>query len=122
MGAEVSLDAVCRIPSAFYGGRKSFVAVVRDTGVHPQRAALNAEALTPILRSDPSLIEGWLRWSMNKRVSSGWYFVAESGGYIVGYFPGGECLRFSEAAPACAEFIVREVGETLRSNFRWSGP
>ena len=108
MGSAKSLDAVCRIPSVFYRGGLSFVQIVRDSGV--SKDDLSKETLVQVLGSDPCLVNDWLRWSMDKRVSSGWFFKQEENGYLVGFYPDGQHLFFEDAATACSEFIVNEVG------------
>jgi hypothetical protein len=59
---------------------------------------------------------------MNKRTSSGWYFQRVQGAYVVGFYPDGEPLRFEDASRGCAEFIIREVGQVMRSNHRLERP
>jgi hypothetical protein len=65
-----------------------------------------------VLRADPALIDGWLLWSKNKRVSSGWYIERDGDGCVVGYFPKGKRLRFDDVPLGCAKFILLEVGLT----------
>ena len=103
------VEAVCRIPASFYGGNKSFTQLVRESGI-AEAGGSTVDALASVLRAEPGLIDGWLRWSENKRVSSGWYFMLNGGACVVGYYPNGERLRFDDAALACAKFILREVG------------
>jgi hypothetical protein len=116
---QTPLAAVCTIAASFYAGsNKSFVELVRESHVADCLAEFTSDALVPLLSADPALIEGWLLWSTNKRVSSGWYFQHTQGAYIVGFYPSGETLRFENASRGCAEFIVREVGQVMRSNQR----
>jgi hypothetical protein len=120
---QTPLAAVCSIATSFYAeGGKSFIELVRASGVADLGATFTTNALVPLLEANPSLIEGWLLWSMIKRVSSGWYFQRAQGGYVVGFYPDGEPLRFEEASRGCAEFIIREVGQVLRSNPRLERP
>lgn len=123
MPNETPLAAVCSIATSFYSeGNKSFVQLVRESKIAECLPEFTSDTLVPLLSADPALIEGWLFWSMNKRVSSGWYFQRAQGAYIVGFYPGGETLRFEDASRGCAEFIVREVGQVMRSNQRLERP
>ena len=123
MSHQTPLAAVCSIASSFYAATgKSFIQLVRESGVEDCGAAFTSDALIPLLQADPALIEGWLLWSMNKRTSSGWYFQRAQGAYVVGFYPDGEPLRFEDASRGCAEFIVREVGHVMRSNHRLERP
>jgi hypothetical protein len=83
---------------------KSFIQLLHESGVEDCRAAITSDALIPLLKADPALIEGSLLWSMNKRTSSGWYFQRAQGAYVVGFYPDGEPLRFEDASRGCAEF------------------
>jgi hypothetical protein len=109
---QTPVEAICRLPASFYAGNKSFTQLVRESGITDPTSGATAEALASALRADPALIDGWLLWSQNKRVSSGWYFERDGGGCTVGYFPKGKRLRFDDVALGCAEFILLEVGLT----------
>ncbi|HSQ32230.1 MAG TPA: hypothetical protein VLN49_20385, partial [Gemmatimonadaceae bacterium] len=71
--------------------------------------------LAEYLRAHPSTIDTWLRYSADKRTSSGWYFVHESA-WFVGYVGSSDTLdrgvaaeSFDDPATACAMFILREL-------------
>jgi hypothetical protein len=84
--------------------------LVHESGIgNPAINFAIADAL-PVLERDPSLIESWLLWSTNKRVSSGWSFQQDGPNFVVALHPSGEHLVFQHAALACANFIVKEVG------------
>jgi hypothetical protein len=104
-----ALDAICRVPDSFRAaGNKSFVELVREAGLDPG-ASLGAHELVPLLKSNPALIKSWMRWSADKRVSSGWYFVSEGALFVVGYYPWRDRQVFEDPAHACAEFIIKET-------------
>ena len=109
MGPEIVVERLCNLPENFYGGNKSPVQLVAESGIAQYASALSVEAVSTYLSLHPELVAQWLRWSEDKRVSSGWYFMRESDKYIVGYYPKGETLSFADALPACAAFIIREV-------------
>jgi hypothetical protein len=84
---------------------------VEAAGIVKHPSALTVESLLSYLKEHPELIGAWMAWSADKRVSSGWYFIASrTGGFEVGYYPPGERLQFGQIDRACAEFIVRELG------------
>ena len=105
---------ICRLPIDFYCGTKSMVQLVADSGIEAQPTALSVVNLTKYIGTNPEIVESWLRWSENKRVTSGWFFSRHGDRFDVGFYPKGKVLAFSEPTVACAEFIVREV-EILRA-------
>lgn len=102
---------ICDLPLRFKARRTvSVVQLVDESGYRAAPTELTVDAVSAHLREHPQLIEAWLRYSEDKRRSSGWYVTRRSSDtFEVGYYPGGE--RFSVVSPtsACAEFIVREV-------------
>ena len=102
-----ALQSICRLPAAFTRGDQSLVELVQTSGV--SKSGLEAAALCNILATDQSLVEAWLLWSANKRVTSGWYFRRQAGGYVVGFHPNGERKVFDNGAAGCAAFIIQEV-------------
>jgi hypothetical protein len=70
---------------------------------------LTVDRLLPYLTAHPDLCEHWLRWSADKRVTSGWYFTRDGADFVVGFYPPGEVLNFHDPTVACAEYVVREV-------------
>lgn len=103
------LEQICDMPVAFKLGSKSAIQLLEESGYFEMPNELTIEALVAFIGSHPNVILAWLKWSEDKRVSSGWYFVWKAGGYIVGHFPNGPQLPFSDGVQACAEFVVREV-------------
>ena len=112
MPKQTPAEAVCRLPASFYAGEKSFTQLVRESGIADPASGASADALASVLRAEPALIDGWLLWSQDKRVSSGWYFERDGDGCAVGYFPEGKRVRFDDVALGCAQFIPLEVGLT----------
>jgi hypothetical protein len=88
----------------------SVVSLVDESGYRDAPTALKVEAVAAYLAQHPALVDAWIGYSEDKRVSSGWYVVASPGErFEVGYYPKGETLYFEDRDRACAEFIVREV-------------
>jgi hypothetical protein len=104
---------LCRLPIDFYQGSKSMAQLAADSGIGEYPYALTVENAAGYVSAHPEVIEMWLRWSANKRVTSGWYLRRNANQFDVGYFPNGEVFTFSDPAVACAEFVVREVGALI---------
>jgi hypothetical protein len=104
------LDRICRLPTDFHRGSKSAHQLVHEAGI--ERSSLSAASVASVLRSNPTLVDEWLRWSEDQRSTSGYYFLEEQGQYVVGRHPGGEFAAFDDRIAACAEFIVKWVGLT----------
>jgi hypothetical protein len=102
---------VCEIATRFKArGDVSVLKLVDESGYRSSPTALSADAVTSYLARHQALVDAWIGYSEDKRVSSGWYIVETSGHrFEVGYYPRGGCLCFEDRDRACAEFIVREV-------------
>lgn len=109
MNPEIVIENLCHLPANFQGGGKSPVQLIAESGLAQCESALSVEAISTCLSRHPALVAQWLQWSEDKRVSSGWYFMRKSSKFVVGFSPKGETLYFTEALPACAEFVIREV-------------
>ena len=74
---------------------------------------IDSKQLERELRRHPETVDGWLRWSADKRWSPAWYFSAEDGHWVVGCFSlkESECRSnvFNDRFEACAAFIIREL-------------
>jgi len=102
---------ICGLPAQFKAhGTVSVLQLVDESGYRANPGSLTADAVSVYLREHPELIEAWLAYSEDKRTSSGWYVIQLSGDiFEIGDHPNGERLSVTGRAPACAEFIVREV-------------
>jgi hypothetical protein len=113
MQLDETVERVCRLAEDFYRGRKSMVQLAVDSGVRACRGALATELLASYIAAHPDVVEDWLSWSANKRVTSGWYFKRDGNRFVVGHHPDGDMFTFAEPSIACAEFVVREVNAFL---------
>jgi ubiquinone biosynthesis protein COQ9 len=102
-------ERICRLPVDFYGGSKSMSQLVAESGITACFALLTVDNLSAYLAAHQDLCEQWLRWSANKRATSGWYFKRHADNFVVGFYPRAEVLTVRDPAVACAEFVVREV-------------
>jgi hypothetical protein len=79
-----------------------------------------ASELVPLLKEHPELVEQWIRFSENKRCG-GWWISKET--REIGWFGSTlrpsvaiarrKPLRFASLEEAVAEFVVRELDETV---------
>jgi hypothetical protein len=102
---------ICELPIQFKGrGTVSVIQLVDESGYRAAAGSLTVDAVLTYLREHPHLIEAWLGYSEDKRTSSGWYVTERSSdNFEIGYHPRGERISIAGRAPACAEFIVREI-------------
>jgi hypothetical protein len=80
-----------------------------QSGYRESLSSLTVKAIAAHLRANPQLIESWLRYSGDQRVSSGWYLVARKYAVELGSIPDGKRKFYFSRSRACAEFIIRVV-------------
>lgn len=114
MNLDAIIEKICRLPLDFYGGSKSMVDLVSQSGVADNPSALSSTEIVRYVQNHPEVVDQWLKWSANKRVDSGWYFERRRDHLLVGFNPNGDTLRFEDQAAACAEYIVREVTAIMK--------
>ena len=101
---------VCQIPVRLNRGDGSVCKLVDESGYRDSPMILSLEAVSSYLAQHPGLVDAWLGYSADKRVSSGWYIVEKSAGtFEVGYYAQDKPEHFTDRDRACAEFIIREV-------------
>jgi hypothetical protein len=92
------------------------VQLLQECGFIGGTTQLSREAIIKVLSSDPSLIQDWLRYSGDKRTSSGW-FLMENGrvGYLDARSNASRAIQLDlgpindNLTSACAEFIIKET-------------
>lgn len=103
----------CQI-GATYGatGVRDLTALESGARQHAEMP-IDSKQLERELRRHPETVDGWLRWSADKRWSPAWYFSAGDGHWVVGYFSlkESECPStvFNDRFEACAAFIIHEL-------------
>ncbi len=75
-------------------------------------------AIASALTENPNIVDDWLAYSEDKRVTSGWFFKIERPGqFVVGSederSSGMRSTEYSDRIEACAKFIKEEV-ESIR--------
>ncbi len=116
------VQAVCEIPRRLRERDDvSFLGCLALTGYLDAPDSLTVPSLVAELSRSPSLVEEWLNYSGDKRVTSGWAFErTRDGGAVIAWFPRGERITFGDPVRACAEFIVRELRD-LHARMREAG-
>lgn len=120
MNAEEIINRIIYLPMKFKSlGNISIYSLLKETGYFEMYNQINEANIIEGLTKHPKCINQWLRWSEDKRTSSGWYFQQNRNGkYIVGYYPTKEDFQLTEYTDiyeACAVFIKREI-EEIRKN------
>ena len=110
------IGKLSRLAIDFAGSDKSLAQLVRDSGVGALKPAISANDFLVYLRQNTSLVDTWLHWSEDKRVSSGPYFRKDDDAFEVGMLQSdGTCSNlgwFDDPAEACAMFLQHELIES----------
>jgi len=112
---DEALVRACNLAHDYYARNMSPNALMAESGFREHRGAIDVEKIRKHVVAHPKLIGDWMGYSENKRVSSGWYFSADSvdGPYVVGYFPTSDPSKtekkYSDEIEACAIYIKREL-------------
>lgn len=106
----------CSLARDYYGKGMSPVALLDASGYRVWRYLVSVGRIREYLAEHPDLVRDWAMYSENKRVSSGWYFDAESktGPFVVGFYPGDKKQEFGDEFDACAEFVKHELDSIAR--------
>jgi hypothetical protein len=111
------IEQICRLPVDCKTMRtKSALQLVQESGFFENPSALLQSEVESYLREHSDLVHDWLIWSADKRTDRGWYFLEEAGHFVVGYYPLGDQITFSDPVKACAEFVIRELDD-FRQNY-----
>jgi hypothetical protein len=112
---DEALVRACNLAHDYRARNMSPYALMAESGFREHRVAIDVEKIRRHVAAHPKLVGDWMGYSENKRVSSGWYFSADSadGPYVVGYFPTSDPSKtekkFSDEVEACANYIKREL-------------
>ena len=109
-------NKIVALPKIFYdNGNVSMYSLLKETGYFEGYNKINQQDILESLSQNAEYAGYWLRWSENKRSSSGWYIKEEEPGKIeVGYFPASENhirSEYEDMIEACAAFIKNEIDE-----------
>ncbi len=101
------VERICQLAENFPKSARSATDVVAALRLHP--ADISRTEVAAYLQQNPSLVESWLRWSVDQRTSSGWYFAPETNRYVVAFYPSGPRELFEDAVSACASYVMHVV-------------
>ena len=107
MNDELAIRRICNLPTDFRKGSQSAYDLVRASGIKC-RSLTTAEVL-PMLKANPSLVDEWSMWSQDQRCTPAYYFLENSGNFVVGRLPDDDPVEFDDRFTACADFIVKAV-------------
>jgi hypothetical protein len=109
------IEAICRMPAEYERrGNVSMIELLRESGYLKADWELTEVLLQTYLSEHPEAIEAWLAESRDQRVSEGWYLqdpeaTGIRGRWLVGYYPNGPRMNYSDGVRACAAFIKQYV-------------
>jgi hypothetical protein len=111
MVRDLLVHAVCHIPLEYRRpGGKSLQQLVMESGYFEKRGELSVSAVEQYLREHSRLVDDWFGYCEDKRTPAGWYVISEGDRFVVGRVDG-DRIEFPDRVAACAEFVVREIGE-----------
>lgn len=119
--AEDVAAEIVRIPRRLSAdGNISFHDLVRQSSYLMHADTITEALIREQLQSTPDAVNGWLSYSEDRRVTSGWYFRATPDDqFEVGYYgrdqPNRPRLLYKDPLDACAAFIRRELQGFRRS-------
>lgn len=115
MSTTDTIRALIHLPRKFNDlGDVSVYSLLHHSGYFENHHEITEDAIHEMLLGQPECIDEWVRFSDDKRSSSGWFLQRGSKGYQVGYFPDGKAVDYFDDAVACAAFIKREI-ENIRT-------
>jgi len=110
---EADIARIAGLAVEFRKSGKSMQALVRAARYAELRAWLTHPSLASYFAEHPELVDGWERYSEDKRTSEGWYFSRGSRNAEVGYvgqkMPSPAIESFTDPGLACATFVLREL-------------
>lgn len=116
---ESVISAVCRMPVAFRSGESTSMATLfEQSGCANHMNSMTADVLAAFLRQRQELIDAWVIESCDRRTGSGPYLEeprSDGRPWVVGDYPSGEQVEYTDGASACAAFILRRLHELAGS-------
>lgn len=114
-----ALENIIFLPRQFYTLRNvSIFNLLKQSGYFKLHAQIDNGDILKAVTEHRDVINDWLTWSDNKKVTEGWFFKRnEDETYVVGYFPYDKSkkqIEFANADEACSYFIKKEI-EAIRN-------
>ena len=107
---SMTIEDVCRMPVDYHSFRTvSARELISRSGYRDRWNSITVEMLADTLGRHPDWVDAWIKWSEDKRVSSGWYIARREDAFDVGHYPTGTPVRYTDPIEACATFVSHEV-------------
>jgi len=106
------IKEICQIPIKLKTENKSPYDLLKESGYFENSKVLTIEHIMEYLNKNKDTVTEWLDYSLDKRTSSGWYFIEENKKPIVGYLNEGKREQekeYTDLIQACAIFIFTEI-------------
>lgn len=110
--------ALVRIPEDFKSSDHSILDLFRAANPNLSDRKMFVSVVVEARREDPNSTQEWIRYSEDKRTSSGPFILGEDAhDYRVGYYLDGyqDVTAFDDKATAVADFLYREAMSVLRN-------
>ena len=110
--------ALVWIPKDFKSNDRSVLDLFRAVNPDLSDRKMFVSLVVEALREDPSSTEEWIRYSEDKRTSSGPFILEEDAhDYRVGYYLDGyqDVTTFDDKPTAVADFLYREALSVLKN-------
>ena len=107
----MTVEDVCRLAWDYHVMRTvSARELIARSGYSDRWPLLSVELLAGTLREHPDWVDAWIRWSEDKRVSSGWYLSRRGDtAFEVGNRPTVPPIGYRDRTLACAVFVRHEL-------------
>jgi hypothetical protein len=114
------LEKIIFLPRNFYKLRNiSIFNLLKQSGYFELYDQIDNADILQAVTENRDVINDWLTWSENKRVTEGWFFTKnENETYVVDYSPydkNKKQIKFANAEEACCYFIKNEI-DIIRNN------
>ena len=106
---ESSLFAILRIghDTSSRGSGLSLREALVQTHYAAVRGSFGPHDLIPLIKKNPTLVEQWVAYSLDKRTSSGWYLTER--GEVGTVKDPARRMQFDSMEESVAEYVVREL-------------
>ena len=88
-------------------GNVSMLELFNNSGYREQKNRITEKLIEGILLKKPAILESWIIESENTRATPAWYVSQKGDQWVVGLYPGGKELKFSDKTKAVACYIMK---------------
>lgn len=117
MEVNETIALICNMPSEFTSrGNISIKELFEKSGYQQNYFEITEINIEEYLTENKHLVETWRRFSEDQRCIPTYYFIQNEEKWIVGYYPNGDELEFTESIKACAYYIKNILIECILLN------